>query len=104
MTDFIQFTVSPESDPKGEKVRAILDAHLGSAHTRAAREFWVHLLALVGALIILLPQATSAEIRAILLALWGVCGVCAVVAAVLEWGWRWREGRLLAATKAGLQP
>ena len=97
MRDLIQLPVSPQSDPKGEKLRAILDAHLAFEHTRAARQFWVHLAAVLGALIILLPQAASPELRAALLALWGVCWACTIVAAGFEWRWRYRQAQLLAA-------
>ena len=99
MTDLIQLPVSPQSDPKGENLRAILKAHLAFEHARTARQFWVHLSAVVGALNILLPQPTSQPVRAVLLALWGSCSVCALVAAGFECSWRWREARLLATHK-----
>jgi len=97
VTDLIQLPVSAQSDPKGEAIRAILNAHLAFEHTRATRQFWVHLSAILGALSILLPQATPPQARALVLALWGVCSVCALVAAGFECIWRWRAAHLLAA-------
>ncbi len=103
MPSLIQFTVSPQDDPNGAETRALLAAHLAHERVKATRQFWVHLLAAVGGLValgVLFPQAGSPEIRAALLALWGACCVCAVVAAVLEWKWRRREARLLAPHRA----
>jgi hypothetical protein len=50
MTDLSRLPVSAQSDPKGETVRAILKAHRAVTHATAARQFWVHLSAAVGAL------------------------------------------------------
>ncbi|HEX7407619.1 MAG TPA: hypothetical protein VF515_08220 [Candidatus Binatia bacterium] len=102
MPDLIQFAVSPQDDPTGREVRAILEAHIAVERTKAARQFWVHLLAAVGGLIALcmvFPQAGSEQMREALLALWGACCVCALAAGGLEWRWHHREAQLLAANK-----
>jgi len=99
MTNHIQLPVAPQGDSNGDELRALLTAHLAAERTRAARELWIHLSAIIGALIILLPQATP-HARAALLALWGVAWACTIVAAAFEWRWRWREAQLLAANHA----
>ncbi len=99
MPELIQLPVTPQSDPKGETLRAILDAHLAFEHTRATRQFCVHLSAVVGGLNILLPQSASQQLHAVLLAFWGVASVCALVSAAFECLWRARAARLLAASQ-----
>jgi hypothetical protein len=105
MSDLIQFTLSPQDDPTIREASAILEAHRAHEHAKAARQFWVHLLAALGGLIVLcmvFPFAGFAPVREILLSLWGACCVCAMVAAGLEWTWHRRELQLLAANKATL--
>lgn len=104
MSDLIQFTVS--SQQSQDEVYAILDAHVAREHTRAIRQLCVHVLAVVGGLIalcLLFPDQVSPQLRAMLLALWGVCCVCSLTAAGMEWTCQRREARLLAANQAALR-
>ncbi len=96
MTDPIRFDVSPND---GGAVRALLQAHLAYEQAKAMRHFWVHVLALlgaVGALCLIFPQWQGTQIRAVLLASWGACVACAAVSGGVEWAWRRRETRLLS--------
>lgn len=99
MPDLAQFTASPESRTA---VYAILEAHLTYERAKGARQFWVHLLAAIGSLLaisILSPLTGLAHAQNVLLALWGACGVCVLIAGVLEWKWHRREARLLATNQ-----
>ena len=103
MAGLIQFTVSPRNDPSGAETRVLLEAHLLHERSKTTRQFWVHLLAAVGGLVVLclvFPQAGSPELREALLALWGACCVCVLAAAALEWKWQRREARMLAPHRA----
>jgi len=100
MPDLIQFTASHENS--AEEMYAILDAHLAYEHAKGARQFWVHLVAAVGSLLALsslFPQMALSQAREVLLALWGACAVCVVVAAALEWKWYRQEAHLLVANR-----
>lgn len=102
MSDLIRFTVAPDSDPKRDEIRALLGAHLAREHTRRARHFFVHLLAVLGGLIALcvqFPQFTPAQGREVLLALWSACCVCAAAVSAVEWSWWRRETRLLSVNE-----
>ena len=102
MSNLIQFTVSPQLPTTSDGVHAILEAHLARERTKAARQFWVHLLALVGGLMglcLLFPEVASPRLQAVLLALWGACCACALAAAAMEWRWERREAQLLAANR-----
>lgn len=102
MSNLIQFTVSPQPPTGGDDVRAILVAHMARERTKAARQFWVHCLALIGGLLglcLVFPDLASAQLQAVLLALWGVCCACALGAAAMEWRWQRREDRVLAANR-----
>ncbi len=103
MSDLIHFTVSPQDDPAGLATRAILRAHLGHQRTKASRQFWVHLLAVLGgvvALCLVFPEAGSPELRAGVLALWGACSVCVLATLALEFRWQRRETHLLDANRS----
>ena len=100
MSDLVHFTVSPQDDPLGVATRAILVAHLAHQRTKASRQFWVHLLAVLGGVVVLclmFPEAGSRELRAGVLALWGACGVCVLATLASERRWHRRETHLLAA-------
>ena len=104
MSDLIQFTMS--SHQSHDEVYALLDAHMAHEHTKAIRQFCVHVLAVVGGLIalcLLFPDQASPQLQAMLLALWGACCVCSLMAAGMEWKWQRREARLLAANQAAPQ-
>jgi len=106
MSNLIQFTVSAQRPTAGDDVKAILEAHIARERTKAARQFWVHCLALVGGLMglcLLFPDLASARLQAVLLALWGAGCACALGAAALEWRWERREARLLAANRMAPQ-
>jgi hypothetical protein len=97
--ELIAFRASPEHDPQGTDVHAVLETHLWYQHTKAARYFWVHLLAVFGALgwlCVLLPGVVPARVGEVGLALWGACGVLVMVMAAREWKWSRRRARLLA--------
>ena len=107
MPELIQFTVSPHSDPVGLATRAILQAHFSHERSKARRQFWVNLLAAVGGVVILclmFPQAASAQLRDVLVALWVACCVCVMTALALEWRWRRREAHVLAANRTIPEP
>lgn len=99
--DLIAFRVSPEGDPEGTAVHGILEAHLAYQRTKAARYVWVHLLAIAGAvgwLCVLVPGVVPAQVRELVLALWGACGVMVIAMAAAERKWSRRQARLLAKT------
>ena len=102
MSNLIHFTVSPQVSTARDDVQAILEAHMARERAKGTRQFWIHLLAVVGGLLgmcLLFPEAASARLQAVLLALWGGCCACAVAAAAMEWRWERREARLLAANR-----
>ncbi len=96
MTDPIRFNVSADD---ASAVRALLQAHLAYEHAKAMWHFWVHVLAVlgaVGALCLVFPQWQGTQIRPVLLAFWGTCGAGAAVSGGVEWAWHRRETRLLS--------
>lgn len=103
MSDLIHFTVSPQDDPAAVATRAILRAYLAHQRTRASRQFWVNLLAVLGGVVVLclvFPEAGSGALRAGLLALWGACCVCVLATLALEFRWQRRETHLLDANRS----
>jgi hypothetical protein len=103
MDGFIALRASPERDPEGTAVRAILDAHLAYQRTKAARYFWVHLLAMLGAagwICVLMPRIVPVEVRELVVALWGACGVVVLAMLAVELKWWRRQARLLARNTA----
>jgi hypothetical protein len=102
MSNLIQFPVSAQRPTAGDDVEAILEAHIARERTKAARQFWVHWLALVAGvmgLCLLFPHLASARLEAVLLVLWGAGYACALFA--LEWRWERREARLRAQMLPG---
>jgi hypothetical protein len=70
----LQFTIDKDNDPDRSKLRAILQAQLAYERMRAARSWFIHLLALVGVIIWLeelWPDLVPADVRFFTLAVFG---------------------------------
>ena len=99
MFDVIAFRLSPENDTSGAKLDAILRAHWAHQRSKATRYVFVHLVAVLGALVAagaLWPGLAPAQVQHVAVALWVVCGAGALGAGFGEWKCRRRETQLLA--------
>jgi hypothetical protein len=95
------FKVPPGADKK--KLQALVDAQLTYERVNEARLFFVHVLAIIGALVWLClgwPALFSQSARAFILALWGTCSFATLAVSVHQWVWRQRRAHRLAEYEA----
>ena len=95
------FTVPQRADKK--KLQALIEAQLIYERMNEARLFFVHVLAIIGALVwlcICWPTLFSQNTRAFILALWGTCGLATFVVSVWQWVWHRRRADRLTDYEA----
>ncbi len=95
------FTVPPGADKK--KLRALIEAQFIYERMNEARLFFIHVLAVIGALVwlcICWPTLFSQDTRAFILALWSTCSLATLAVSVLQWVWYRRRAHRLAEYEA----
>ena len=99
--DSFTFTVPPRADKK--KLQALIEAQLIYEKSNEARLFFVHALAIIGALLWLCtywPTLFSQNTRAFILTLWGTCSFATLAASICQWVWHRRRSHRLAEYEA----
>jgi DNA-binding GntR family transcriptional regulator len=95
------FKVPQRADKK--KLQALIEAQLIYERINEARLFFVHVLAIIGALVWLClcwPTLFSQHTRAFILALWSTCGLATLAVSLCQWVWRHRRTLRLAEYEA----
>ena len=82
---------SPEHDPDGRKLQALMEAQLGWETARCRRALLVHLTAALGLLLWVTAAWPHLAVRRFALAGWAVAALSFVTAAVSEWRWERRR-------------
>jgi hypothetical protein len=100
--DVLVVGTSPQKDPDGSQLRALLQTHFAIERAQSFRDLFVHLLALASLPLGYLAArpAGSANLRAVTLAGWLTCLVALFVATLAEVRWR----RRCAALRKVLPP
>jgi hypothetical protein len=83
----LQFTIDKDNDPDRSKLRAILQAQFACERMRAARSWFIHLLAVVGVIIWLeelWPDLVPVDVRIFTLAVFGGILFLSIRAAIEE--------------------
>jgi len=96
--DLFQFSVPPGAEGR-QRLRTILRAHLAHQSAKMLRRFLVHVLAGLGAVVVVCVLASgimSVQGYQSLIAVWSVCLLSVIGAAAVEWSLRRRESRLIA--------
>lgn len=98
----VRFLVSMDRDVRRGDVGAILQAHFARETSMKVRHLSIHLLALLGGVVafdhafpLVVPESFISAVPRV----WAACLAFAVAAGGLEWAWRRRERRLLAAAE-----
>jgi hypothetical protein len=95
------FTVPSGADEK--KLQALIEAQLIYERMNEARLFFIHVLAINGALVwlcICWPTLFSQNAQAFILALWSTCSVATLAVSVCQWVWPHRRARRLTEYEA----
>jgi hypothetical protein len=98
----LQFTIDKDNDPDRSELRAILQAQLAYERMRAARSWFIHLLAVVGIgiwLEAIWPDLVSAEVRFFTLAVFGAILFLTIRTVIEEVVSRRRLKRYVASKK-----
>jgi hypothetical protein len=96
------FTIDKTRDPDGETLRGVLAAQLAYERMRAARSWFIHLLALVGVIIWLeaiWPDLVAADVRVFTLAVFGGILFLSIRTVIEEVVSRRRLARYIASKK-----
>ena len=102
--DSFTFTVPPNADKK--KLEALIAAQLIYEKSNEARLFFVHALALIGALLwpcLWWSTVFSQSVRAFLLSLWSVCALATLTVSIFQCVWYRRRIHRLADYKVTLR-
>ncbi len=98
-TFILKFTLDANSHADRSKVRRLLEAQIAYEQMSAARSRFVHLLAVVGAFVwiqVIWPDFVGAQVRLVIVALWGSLLALAVWAAIGEYFCRCKLDRCIA--------
>jgi membrane protein implicated in regulation of membrane protease activity len=92
----LEFTINRDRDPNRASLRRLLEAHVIYERTAAAKEFSLHLLAIVGVVIWVgaeWPAFLSPQLLDSALAIWVGLLFFAILASIEEWLWHRKVAR-----------